>query len=217
MWREDQPEPVAEETARVRRIYETMAPRYDRVIGVAERLLFGRGRQWACAQATGRVLEVAIGTGRNLPWYSAQVQLTGIDISPAMLARARAHAETQHRPVDLRLGDAQHLDFSDASFDTVVATLALCSIPDDRAAVREMARVLRPGGRLCLLEHVASAIRPVHAVQRLLDPLLVRLEGDHLLREPETSVREAGLMIDEYTVSKWGIVARLAAHKPATR
>ncbi len=148
---------VDAETARVRGIYEAMAPRYDRVTAVAERLLFGDGRRWACAQASGQVLEAAVGTGRNLACYPADVQLTGVELSPGMLAQAQARAETLHRRVDLRLGDAQHLTFPDATFDTVLATLTLCSIPDDHAAVREMARVLRPGGRLVLLDHVASS------------------------------------------------------------
>jgi ubiquinone/menaquinone biosynthesis C-methylase UbiE len=160
------------------------------------------------------VLEVAIGTGRNLPWYPRDVELVGVDVSPNMLDAAQLLAEKLARPVDLSVGDAQQLDFPDASFDTVVATLTLCSIPDERLAVQEMARVLRPGGRLILLDHVASPIRPVRAVQRLLDPLLVRFEGDHLLREPDVAVCDQGLVIDELSHSKWGIVSRLAAHNP---
>ncbi len=126
------------------------------------------GRRWACAGATGQVLEVAIGTGRNLFFYPPDAQLTGVDLSPRMLDRARTRAETLTRPVDLQLGDAQHLAFPDASFDTVVATLTVCSIPDGQAAVAEMARVLRPGGRLALLDHVASTSSPVRAVQQQL-------------------------------------------------
>ena len=198
----------------MRAIYDKMAPYYDRIIGVVERLLFADGRQWACTQATGRVLEVAIGTGRNLPWYPRDVELVGVDFRRKMLDAAQLLAEQLAWPVDLSVGDAQQLDFPDASFDTVVATLTLCSIPDERLAVQEMARVLRPGGRLILLDHVASPIRPVRAVQRLLDPLLVRFEGDHLLREPDVAVCDQGLVIDELSHSKWGIVACLAAHKP---
>lgn len=208
------PRARAGETDRVRAIYNRIAHRYDPVIAVAERLLFRGGRQWVCAQAAGRVLEVGIGTGRNLPCYRPDVQLTGVELSPAMLSRAAARAQALHRTVDLRVADAEQLPFPDASFDTVTATLTLCSIPDDQAAVRQMARVLRPGGRLLLLDHVASPLLPVATAQRLLDPLLVRLAGDHLLREPDQAVRAAGLVIDELTRSKLGIVARLVAHKP---
>ncbi len=89
---QDAQPPVDVETGRVRGIYDAMAPRYDRMIAVAERLLFRDGRQWPCAQATGRVLEVAVGTGRNLACYPADVDLTGVELSPSMLAQAQAPA-----------------------------------------------------------------------------------------------------------------------------
>ena len=142
------------------------------------------------------------------------MHLTGIDLSPAMLDRARARASSLGRSIDLRVADAQRLPFADASFDTVTATLTLCSVPDDATAVAEMARVLRPGGRLLLLEHVASPHPIVRAVQRLLDPLFAHLAADHLLRRPETAVRNAGLAIDELARSKAGLVARIRAHRP---
>ena len=201
-------------TTRVRRIYDRLAPRYDRVIAVAERLLFDGGRQWASAAASGRCLEVAIGTGRNLQYCTDSMQLVGLDVSPGMLEYARVRADVLGRSVELQVGDAQRLPYSDASFDTVVATLSLCSIPDDHRAVREMARVLVPGGRLVLLDHVASPVRPVRALQRILNPVMVALEGDHLLREPDLAVRAAGLAIEEFERSKWGIVAQLVARKP---
>ena len=208
---------VQDETRRVQRLYDRMAPRYDRVITVAERVLFAGGRRWATALAHGDVLEIAVGTGRNLPLYPADVRVVGIDISPAMLDLARHRAAESGRSADLRLGDAQSLDLPEASFDVVVSTLTLCSIPDDGAAVREAARVLRPGGRLVLLEHVASDRPAVRAVERLLDPLAVRLQGDHLLRDPEQRVREAGLDVELADRRKLGITLRLTARKPATR
>lgn len=203
------------ETARVRALYDRMAPRYDAMITVAELLLFADGRQWACGQATGRVLEVAIGTGRNLSYYPPGVDLVGVDVSPRMLEAAGLRARQLLRRVELQVADAQSLPFEQATFDTVVATLTLCSIPDDRRALGEMARVLRPGGQLVLLDHVASPVLAVRGVQRLLDPLMVRCMGDHLLRESQVVALEAGLVLDELTRSKWGIVARLRAHKPA--
>lgn len=203
-----------DETARVERHYEENADRYDRLIRVPERLLFGDGRSWVCQQATGDVLELALGTGRNLGHYRPDVRLTGIELSPAMLDIARGHARDIGRDADLRVGDAQALEFPDESFDTVVATLALCTIPDDRRAAAEARRVLRPGGRLLLLEHVRSPLPLVRAVQRLLDPLFVRFEADHLLREPLEHVRAEGFAIERLERSKWGIVERLAARKP---
>jgi ubiquinone/menaquinone biosynthesis C-methylase UbiE len=201
-------------TERVRRLYDQSASRYDRKITVPERLLFGSGRQWAAGQAAGRTLEVAVGTGRNLAYYGQGVSLTAVDLSAAMLELARQRAAAVGRKVELSVADAQALPFDTAQFDTVVATLALCSIPDDRAGVAEMARVLKPGGRLVLLDHVRSPHAPVRAVQRGLEPLFLRLEADHLLRQPERRVAEVGLHIEQCERSKLGLVLRLAARKP---
>jgi ubiquinone/menaquinone biosynthesis C-methylase UbiE len=135
------------ETERVLGLYEKEAGKYDREMNFFDRLLFAGGREWVCSQAAGDVLEIGIGTGRNLPHYRADVSLIGIELSPAMLEIARARARELGREVDLRVGDAQALGFPDDSFDAVVCTLSLCTIPDDRAAVAEVRRVLRPGGR----------------------------------------------------------------------
>jgi ubiquinone/menaquinone biosynthesis C-methylase UbiE len=165
--------------------------------------------------AEGDVLEIGIGTGRNLEHYPEGIRLTGIDFSAPMLEIGRQRAKDLGRSVDLRLGDAQALEFPDASFDRVVCTLALCSIPDDRRAVSEARRVLRPGGRFLLLEHVRSPIGPVRAVQRVLDWLAVRMEGDHLVREPLVHLAAEGFVVERVERLKLGIVERVAARKPS--
>ena len=205
---------VPGETERIRRIYDESAGRYDRQVGFFERLLFRGGREWVCSQARGGVLEVAIGTGRNLPFYPKEVRLTGVELSPAMLEVARSRAKELGVEADLRVADAQALPFPDEVFDTVVMTLSLCTIPDDREAVAEASRVLRPGGRLLLLEHVRSPVLPVRAVQRVLNPLFVRFQADHLLREPLDHLEDASLEVERLERSKWGIVERLSARKP---
>jgi ubiquinone/menaquinone biosynthesis C-methylase UbiE len=201
------------ETERVRRVQDKEAPRYDRQISFFERILFGDGRQWVCSQATGDVLELAVGTARNLRFYPDDVRITGVELSPEMLAIARQRLEEVGRDADLRLGDVQALEFGDESFDTVVCTLGLCTIPDDRGAAREAHRVLRPGGRFLLMEHVRSPSLPVRAAQRLLDPLSVRFQADHLLRDPVDYLASAGFEVERLERSKWGIVERVAARK----
>lgn len=203
----------ASETARVNRIWDRVAPVYDKRIGFFERRLFEGGREWVCSRARGATLEIAVGTGRNLPFYADDVPLTGIELSEAMLALARARAGELGRDADLRSGDAQALDFPDATFDTVTCTISLCSIPDDAAAIREVRRVLRPGGRFVAMEHVRSPALPVRALQRAIDPLTVRFEGDHVAREPLDHLRREGFRIDELERLKWGIVERLMATK----
>jgi ubiquinone/menaquinone biosynthesis C-methylase UbiE len=203
-------------TERVRRHYDRSAESYDPLIAWAEGVFFGGGREWVCSRARGETLEIAIGTGRNFPFYSKEISLIGVELSPRMLAIARRRARELGIEADLRPGDAQNLPFPDASFDTVVATLALCTIPDYRRAVTEAARVLRPGGFLLLLEHVRSPLLPVQLLQYALNPLSVLLGHDHLLREPLRHVEDAGLVVERLERSKWGVVERLAAYKPAT-
>jgi len=203
------------ETERVLRLYEKEAPKYDRQMRFFEWLLFGSGREWVCSQAEGEVLEIAVGTGRNLPYYPDGVRLSGVELSPAMLEIARTRAREVGREIDLRVGDAQALEFPDESFDSVVCTLSLCTIPDDRAAVAEVRRVLRPGGRFLLLEHVRSPLLPIRTAERLLEPLMLRFEADHLTREPLEHLRAEGFTIERLERSKLGIVERVAARKPA--
>jgi ubiquinone/menaquinone biosynthesis C-methylase UbiE len=201
------------ETERVRQIQDKGAPGYDRQMRFFDKVLFAGGREWACSHASGEILEIAVGTGRNLPHYPPDARLTGIEFSPEMLEIAHRRVEELGRDVDLRLGDAQALEFDDESFDTVIITLALCTIPDDRKATSEARRVLRPGGRLVLLEHVRSPVLAVRAVQRALDPLAVRFEADHLVRDPLDYLADEGFEIESVQRSKWGIVERVLARK----
>ena len=199
---------------RVRRIYDRIARRYDPMMAVVDALLFSGGRSWVATTAEGCVLEVAIGTGRNLALYSRATRIVGVDVSLAMLALAQQRSESLPLHVDLHVGDAQRLDLPNASFDTVVFTLALCSIPDPKRAVNEAWRVLRPGGRLLALEHVRSPVAPVRAAQRALQPLFVRAMCDNLLREPADEAVAAGFEIERIERARLGIVERLVAIKP---
>jgi ubiquinone/menaquinone biosynthesis C-methylase UbiE len=198
------------------RVWDRGAPRYDPTMRRLDRLLFRDSRAWVCGQATGDVLEVAIGTGLNLEHYPAGVRLTGVDVSTEMLARARTRVAESGRAVRLEIGDAERLAFADASFDAVVCTFSLCGIPNPRRAVAEMARVLRPGGLLLLADHVASTNPLLRAVQRLAEFASVPLAGEHFRRRPLALVRAAGFEIVRSERFAAGVVERLAA-TPAPR
>ena len=103
---------------------------------IFERLLFSGAREWACSRIEGDVLEVVIGTGRNMPLYPKHARVTGVELSSEMLALARRRAAELGVDVELRSGDAQKLDFADGSFDTVLITFAFCTIPDQRVGAR---------------------------------------------------------------------------------
>ncbi|RSM56108.1 SAM-dependent methyltransferase [Amycolatopsis sp. WAC 01376] len=199
--------------ARWNRYWDGKSENYDREMQFLDRKLFGDSRAWACGQATGDVLEVAVGTGLNLPLYPEGVTLTGIDLSDGMLAIARGRAERLGHPVTLRWADAHDLPFDADSFDTVVCTLGLCAIPDDGKALREMARVIRPGGRLILLDHIASSSRAVRGLQWLAERVTVPMAGEHFLRRPLDKIGGLGLVVEHRERFKLGLVERLVARK----
>ena len=215
MWRRNSSwHSVAQETARVRDLYDGEASRYDTIVRIPERLLFPGGRAWATSRAVGNVLEIAIGTGRNLPYYGPDLRLSGVEISPAMLQIARARARALGRDVALHVGDAQQLPYASERFDSVVSTLSMCTIPDERGALQEALRVLRPGGRLILLEHVRSTNPLMRLVQQLLEPLTIRYAGDHLTRDPLDHLGELGFVVVQYERDHAGLVERVVAWKP---
>jgi ubiquinone/menaquinone biosynthesis C-methylase UbiE len=199
---------------RLRRFWNKHAASYDRQMTFFDRHLFADTRAWIGAKATGNVLDVAIGTGLSLAHYPDTVRLTGIDWSPAMLDHARRRADELDRVVDLDQGDAQALPYPGASFDTVVCEFSLCGIPDDRQAVNEMVRVLRPGGLLLLADHVEAANRSARAGQRLLELVSIPVGGEHFRRRPIRHVQALGLGIEAHDRFTLGIVERLAARKP---
>ena len=210
-------------TEQAQRYWDKQAPGYDREMGFYEKLLFKDARTWACSRAQGDVLEIAVGTGRNLEFYPPGTQLTGIELSPNMLDIAQQRRAESMLSAELRLGDAQELEFADGSFDTVICTFSLCSIPDDRKAVSEVKpvakvaaevkRVLRPGGKLVAVEHVRSPSKVVAGIQRLLEPF-ARRQGDSLTREPLDHLRREGFEIETLERAKVGIVERTVARKP---
>jgi len=207
---------TSDETAKVLRAWEKSAPGYDKQIAFLEKIWFGGGRQWLGARAQGRVLEIAIGTGLNLAHYPRDVTITGIELSPAMLAIAKRRAADLGRDVDLHTGDAQALPFPDGSFNTVVCALSLCTIPDPATAIGQMKRVLVPGGRLLLLDHIASTWPPVRAAQWLLERLTIRAAGEHFTRRQLPLVEATGFELVEVERLKAGSIERIFARKPAT-
>lgn len=200
---------------RLRRLWDRQAGGYDRQLSVAERRFFPGTRSWVCGQAAGDTLEVAVGTGLNLPHYRDDVRLTGLDWSEGMLDGARRRAADLRRPVTLRQGDARELPFADASFDSVVSTFSLCAIPDPTAALAEMDRVLRPGGLLLLADHVASTAWAVRGLQAALEVVTVPLQGEHWRRRPLTTVEAMGYAVERHARFRLGVIEQVAARKPA--
>ncbi len=202
------------ENERARQVWDKAAPTYDDKMEFFERTFIGDGREWIASRARGRVLEIAIGTGLDLPHYPANVSITGVDLSPEMMRGAKVRAAGLGREVELVTGDAQTLRFPDGTFDTVVCALGLCSFPDPRGAIAEMMRVLVPSGRLLLLDHVRSSWPPVVVGQWLLERITIPTASEHFTRRQLPLVKSAGFELVETERSKAGTIERIHARKP---
>lgn len=192
----EHPAAVEAQAREVLRAYERIAPVYDLLDGVYEWSWKRRLRAELFAHALpGRLLDVGVGTGCNMPFYPRDTRVVGIDASPAMLARARARARRLGRPVELRPMNLLELAFEDGAFDTVVATFVLLCLPDELQlpALRELARVTRPGGRILLLDYHRSSRTAVRWWMRLLSAWLRWAFAARFDPTTERHLAEAGL------------------------
>lgn len=185
-------------TAKTQGRYNRIAPIYDLMEALIERLGYGPWRERLWSQVEGeRILEVGVGTGKNMPYYPRGTRVTAVDLSEGMLAQARRRVQELAPEADLSLMDAQRLAFADAIFDLALATFVFCSVPNPVQGLRELGRVVRPGGRVILLEHVRVNRPVIGTLMDLLDPLVVRLMGPHINRRTVENVRKADLEIEQ--------------------
>jgi SAM-dependent methyltransferase len=165
-------------------------------------------------EMTGRVLFAAAGTGLNFPNFPPGKDIVAIDVSSQMLERARARARKYAGKIALREADVQRLPFADESFDTVATASTFCSVPDPIQGFRELHRVLRPGGKLLMFEHVRSRNRLLAGELDALNLILHRI-GPEVNRDTVANARRAGFLIDRITCTYLDIFLAVAAQKPA--
>lgn len=198
------------ESALVRERYDRTARHYDIMTWPMEVMAMDRYRSRLIAEVEGaRVLEVGVGTGRNLSLYPDAVQVDAIDFSPRMLERA------QHRPprtnVRLALMDVQELAWPSETFDTVVSTCVFCSVPDALKGLQEIRRVLRAGGRALFLEHVRPGTPWLAALFDWLDPFVSR-RGPHINRRTMETIRAAGFVVEREENLMSDVLKLVVAH-----
>ena len=203
-------------TATAQRRYNRQAGLYDLLEAPVELLhRRWRPRLWGRIPAGSRVLEVGVGTGKNIRWHPPDVSVTAVDFSPKMLARAVVQTRRHDPPPDVALMDAQALGFAGESFDVAAATYVFCSVPDPVRGLQELRRVLRPDGLLLLMEHVRSNMPVVGRVMDFCNPLTVGLQGVNINRDTVENVERAGFHILEVEDLFLDIVKLIVA-RPAT-
>jgi ubiquinone/menaquinone biosynthesis C-methylase UbiE len=179
--------------------YQRIAPFYDLLDLPFEYRRYRTIRPLLFENLSGRILDAGVGTGRNFPFYPRGAQVMGIDLSPAMLARASRRLPIAAAPVELRRMDVTALDFQDGYFDAAVASFLFCVLPDDAQvpALKEIARVVKPGGAIRLLEYTRPSDPLRRAITRLWEPWVNWAYGAGFDRNTEAHVREAGLDVVE--------------------
>lgn len=193
------------------------ARNYDRGMWLLERFSLTKLRRRIVREAEGTVLEIGAGTGANLPHYLPNTTVAAMDLRPAHLVAAAAKARRANPSLNLAVtcGDAQRLPFPDHAFDTVVGTLVFCSIHEPQTALSELRRVLRPNGRLLLLEHVRGQTPFTRRLTDWLHPLWFALQGEcHLNRETAVTVAAAGFRVDATATHARGLLQLICATAP---
>jgi ubiquinone/menaquinone biosynthesis C-methylase UbiE len=183
-------------------------------------LAYGPERRWApdkrelFANMHGKVLFVAMGTGQDIPFFPPGRDIVGIDISPRMLAKAKTRAARYAGSLDLRVMDIHELEFPDHSFDQVVTSCTLCSVPNPVAGLTALRRVLKAGGILYMFEHTGSHIFPFNLMLELMTPLWKPI-GPEMNRDTVSNVEKAGFEIQQVKTVYLDVVKTIIARSPS--
>ncbi|MEC0167971.1 class I SAM-dependent methyltransferase [Paenibacillus graminis] len=172
-----------------------------------------RWRQNLIGHAKGNVLELAVGTGANFPFYPPEVKITAADFSKAMIDKARQAAKYHHLNAEFMCSDIEEISFSDQSFDTIVSTLSFCSYKNPLRMLDKINRWCKPDGRILFMEHGISSNFMVSVLQKALNPLLYRVYGCHHTRDIMGLMQESHVQIDKVE-SHWLNMVHLIWAKP---
>lgn len=193
--------------------WKTTANKYDSSISFLDRHFLSSSREWIGKRVSGKTLEVAIGTGLNLGYYPQNIDLIGLESSLPMLEGALTKSSQLNLNAAYTQGDALVLPYKEASFDSVVCTFGLCAFRDEHEALAEMQRVLKPGGKLLLGDHVIATNLIVRVLQRLLEIFSIPAHGEYFTRRPLLHVESLGFDIVETERLSFGAIERVHARK----
>jgi ubiquinone/menaquinone biosynthesis C-methylase UbiE len=177
---------------KIRRRYDRVAAIYDIFEHPMELMALKKWRKEIADELAGCVLEVGVGTGKNIAYYPENLDITAIDFSGKMLEKAKNRADKLKKDVTLIQMDVQNLTFPDNSFDYIFTTCVFCSVPDPVKGLSEIRRVCKPDGRIIMIEHVRSKNKVIGALMDFLNPIIVNLYGANINRRTVNNVMLAG-------------------------
>ncbi len=175
---------------KIQKRYNRIARVYD-ILESPMEMRFSKWREELLKEAGDKTLEVGIGTGKNIPYYPEDVELTGIDFSERMIEIAHKKAKDKHN-VQLKVMNAEKMDFEDNAFDTVVTSCVYCSVPDPVQGLKEMKRVCKPNGKILMLEHVRSNHKIIGKVMDIFNPIPLYIYGANINRRTYDNLLKAG-------------------------
>ena len=198
---------------RIGKIYDKFASKYDARSFLLEKFVLAKIRRNIFKELNGDILEVGVGSGKNLDFYKKSVNLTAVDVGSKMIKIAEKKAKSLRLNARFCLMDAANLEFPDESFDAVVETLCLCTFPDPIKTIQEMARVLKQGGCFVFIDHGISSYSFVRGWQKIFKGIIYKKCGCRLNSNPLVLIKEAGLKIEHLERRVFGIFYIITAIK----
>ncbi len=195
-------------TNKIKKRYNRVARVYD-ILDKPMEMAASKWREKLLSGVKGKVLEVGIGTGRNIPYYPDNVELTGIDFSPKMVEIARKKAKNKSN-IEILEMDAENMDFNANSFDTVITSCVFCSVPNPVKGLKEISRVCKNGGNILMLEHVRSEKRAVGELMDVFNFIPLHLYGANINRRTYDNLLKAGFASQQINVTNlWLDIVKL--------
>ena len=182
---------MTNQTNKIKKRYDRMSHLFD----VMDHMIRPSWRKEIFRNIEGNILEVGVGTGSNFAYYPINTCVTGIDFSPKMLEIATQKRAQSKAKITLKEMDVEQMDFSDNTFDAVVTSCVFCSVPDPVKGLKEIRRVVKPGGKIIMLEHMRSENAFVGGMLDIINPLTVRLTGANVNRETIQNIEASGLKV----------------------
>lgn len=203
---------VDKQTEKIRRRYNRAAKIYDILENPMEIMALRQWRIELMKDLRGRVLEVGVGTGKNIEYYPDDIDIVAIDFSEKMLEKAKEKKKRFNKDVILLNMDAQNIQFEDNTFDTVYTTCVFCSVPDPIKCLNEIRRVCRPNGKIIMIEHVRSEKKVLGIIMDILNPIVVNTYGANINRRTLENIKKSGFKNVEVTNLYGDIVKKIVIY-----